>query len=40
MKQSIEQIFTDLHIRITNEHQQQNLTPTVVNDWEFLYPVL
>ena len=32
LKQYIEQIFTDLHTRITNYHQQQNLTATVVND--------
>jgi ElaB/YqjD/DUF883 family membrane-anchored ribosome-binding protein len=32
LKQYIEQIFTDLHTRITNYHQQQDLTATVVND--------
>jgi hypothetical protein len=32
LKQYIEQIFTDLHTRITNYRQQQDLTATVVND--------
>ncbi len=32
LKQYIEQIFTELHSRIINNHQQQNLTKTVVND--------
>ncbi|CAF0943275.1 unnamed protein product [Rotaria sordida] len=31
LKQYIEQIFTDLHTRITNNHQQQNQPTTVVN---------
>ncbi|CAF1482975.1 unnamed protein product [Adineta ricciae] len=32
LKQTIEQIFTDLHTRISNDHQQQNLTSNAVND--------
>jgi hypothetical protein len=32
LKQYIQQIFTDLNSRIINNHQQQNLTATVVND--------
>ncbi|UJR30309.1 hypothetical protein I4U23_017846 [Adineta vaga] len=32
LKQAIEQIFTDLHTRISNDHQQQNLTSNAVND--------
>ncbi|CAF4060644.1 unnamed protein product [Rotaria magnacalcarata] len=32
IKQYIEQIYTDLHIRITHNHQQQNQTANVVNN--------
>ena len=32
LKQTIEQIFTDLHTRISNDHQQQSLTSNAVND--------
>ncbi|CAF3449637.1 unnamed protein product [Rotaria sp. Silwood1] len=32
LKQYIEQIFSDLHTRITNNHQQQNQPTTVVNN--------
>ncbi|CAF1147995.1 unnamed protein product [Adineta steineri] len=32
LKQSIEQVFTDLHTRITNDQQQQNLPTTIVNN--------
>ncbi|CAF3325604.1 unnamed protein product [Rotaria socialis] len=32
IKQYIEQIYTDLHIRVTNNHQQQNQTAHVVNN--------
>ncbi|CAF4075090.1 unnamed protein product [Rotaria sp. Silwood2] len=32
IKQYIEQIFTDLHIRITNNYQQKNQSTTVVNN--------
>ena len=32
LKQHIQQILNDLFTRITNYHQQQDLTSTVVND--------